>query len=715
MSAKVISNAKLTVLAAVLAATGAILNSTGAPLIVAVLCSVAFFAGLYYLSASKHLSSVLLMALLSCMPMAYFEYAQQRQSKPASNDLVNFAGREVIFIGTANRDECVASGRELTLCPNELVFPKKQLLSGKTLLTLRNPQVALAQVSNSDSKLIHLRIRGSIYAPRVNPQPWEYDKRKKLAAAGICSICYLGRNDPSSPAIQIIGGAPEQPTKANQHESLLVPCELLAAQYENLMTSGRRLIVETHRKYLPTKLADLLSSMVLGNRAVQLKEEMTYKFRDVGLSHILAASGFNLTIVTAMSFALCRFASPSVVLANIICFLSMLGFVSLAGPSPSVLRAALMCTIMLITRCGQRRMLVSSALAAAFLVTVTVDPLCTNDLGLQLSYAATVGIVIGTNALSAYLYPGLSKWKRSIADAFSVVVVAQVSVMPIQLYFFWKTGTMFIPANLLVTPLVTPMTIIGFASSTLALLNASQSAVQAFVGYIIALADAVAFVPLTIMLLMVNMLSSWEAAKFSLGPPTVACVVFYYLTLILFFISLRIHKRVRWTTALFSLAICLLLWRPTPPLLTVASLHKQLILINAEHQAINITSDKVSDKMIERFLAFNGAKLAPNVFRYVQLPSTLCYVQSANWLVILSNPKSGIAIPEQYNKFEIESLVSKVKCNRVIFLTAKYSARTDLPHLPGFEPCDQSRESQVKIIGLRDVDWVMLCRIPNNP
>jgi ComEC/Rec2-related protein len=683
----VISNAKLTVLAAVLAAVGAILNSANAHPIVAILFSVACFASLFHLSNAsnrqrQNLRGLLLIFVLSSFPLAYFEYAQLRQNKPAPNDLLNFAGREVIFTCTANLQEAVGA-RELTLNADELEFPKKQTLSGKTQLTLRRPQDAV-DLSHLPPKLatsVKLRVRGYIAAPRTNMQPWEYDKRKRLASAGIYSICYLGRRDAKSPAIEEIADHLQTPAGSDSDSRTLTGrFTSLANNYDLLMTNARSLIVETHRKYLPPKLADLLSSMVLGNRAVALKEEMTYKFRDVGLSHILAASGFNLTIVTAMSFAICRLLTPSVVLANLICFLSMLGFVSLAGPSPSVLRAALMCTIMLLAKSTQRRMLVSSALAAAFLITVTADPLCTNDLGLQLSYAATVGIVIGTRALSNQFYPGLCKWRRASAEAVSVVVVAQFSVMPIQIFFFWKAGTLFIPANLLVTPLVTPMTMIGFASSTVALLNAIPSPFQGLVGILIAFSDAIAFVPLTIMLLLVNAFSSCEAAKFSLGPPTVFSFIFYYIALLLFFISLRLQRKTRLTAALFVTSFCILLWRPAPPVLTIGNLHNQQIVINANHQAIKIQSTDSTnrpDKMVDRYLAYNGAKLEPSAFTSGNLKSGANFINSKNWLLVMTDPHQERQF-RPYESAEILFLARKLQVEEVIIVTGRSAVMAQL-------------------------------------
>ncbi|MBS1954470.1 MAG: ComEC/Rec2 family competence protein [Cyanobacteria bacterium SZAS-4] len=714
----VISNAKVTVLAAALAAAGAILNSTDLPPFIAILWTVACLIGALQFTIQAKVKtkvetklgvSACTALLLSVSTLGYYQYAQIRKA-PTPNDLVEYTGHDVIFIATVNRDDCREATRDLTLHCETLLFPRTHPLSGKTQLTFPTPTDLLIEMGGNTNlpEQVHLRVRGHIYQPRKNPPPWEYDKRKKLAAQGIHSICNLERSDT---AVLVLTTKPDSFKTLSQPSPTLDAFDGIIARYEALMTSARHRIVETHRSVLPPKLADLLSSMVLGNRAVAVSEEMTRKFRDVGLSHILAASGFNLTIVTIMSFALCRLVTPSVVLANLGCFLSMLGFVSLAGPSPSVLRAALMCTVMLLTKSGQRKTLVLPALALAFLLTVTADPLCTDDLGLQLSYAATVGIVLGSRALAQQFYAGETKWKQSLADAIAVVLIAQFSVMPIQLYFFWRAGTMFIPANLLVTPLVTPLTMVGFASSALALFDIPQPAVQAVLSGTIALADAVAFIPLTMMVLMVNGFSSFDMANFSLGPPSVLSIILYYFCFLLFIVSLQIKTKIAWTSAAFTGTLLLLLWRPAPPPLTVATVHAHTLLINSDQQAIDIDSRDKPSKILERFFAFNGAKFSPTSFSTGLLKSGVRYVHSQNWLLIMHSNKRQPHFDSE--SAEILLIARKLQCKQIIVLLPQSNSSTDFLPACEFAHNLQSTDSELKLIGLRNTSGLVYTRTRN--
>ncbi|HEY9676740.1 MAG TPA: ComEC/Rec2 family competence protein [Drouetiella sp.] len=659
MSSLVLSNARLTVLVAALAAVGSVLDTANASLLIVVSLTVAIFALLLCICrASKQfgLRSLGVIFLLSSLPAAFFFYAHSRHIRPPDSDLSTFRGKFVVYLAFARAGDLRNSNHDITLEPVRLEFPSSKILTGKTRLSLRHagiPPVGEASCEESDDSQVVIRVRGYVAAPRTDVKPWEFDKAKWLAKDGVFSICYPSKDRAGKPpALSIVTETENTCLLATQSQNVGTETAFLT-WYESRMQSARQQIVLTHRRFLPSKLADLFSSMVLGNRAIALPSEITYKFRDVGLSHILAASGFNLTIVIAMTFAICRFVVPWAVPANILCFISMLSFVSLAGPSPSVLRAALMCSIMLAARAAKRRLSVSSTLAGAFLLTVIFDPVCTSDLGLQLSYAATVGIVIGTTALSESLYIGLSKWKKLLADSLAVVLVAQFSVLPIQLFFFWKTGTLFVPANLLITPLVTPVTMIGFASSALALLAPLQAQwqtiilpisyglpimhlalVQSPIDLIISICDAVAFIPLAAMMLMVNAFSSVEAAKIALGPPSPAAFVVYYMALIFWLTALRLQRLKNIALCCFIISIGFLVWRPAPPLLSVANIHGQIVLIDDWKRAVILNPSQREDKMVERFVSFHGAHIAADSFSSGRLSTHLEYAVGRDVLVV---------------------------------------------------------------------------------
>ena len=84
----------------------------------------------------------------------------------------------------------------------------------------------------------------------------------------------------------------------------------------------------------------------------------------------------------------------------------MCGYVFVAGASQSVMRAAIMCTVLLVINLTKLRAQLLATLASALLITLTADPGALTDVGLQLSYAATVGLILCARPLSELICAG---------------------------------------------------------------------------------------------------------------------------------------------------------------------------------------------------------------------------------------------------------------------------------------------------------------------
>ncbi len=248
-------------------------------------------------------------------------------------------------------------------------------------------------------------------------------------------------------------------------------------------------IVDFWRKYLLSffkcnlsdTAAQLIASMVMGDRAVALASALKLSFNKVGLSHLLAASGMNLTIILgfilALSGRLQKLRAPLFCGVNgfkhielAVCVFSVLGFSLLAGSSPSVFRATVMCLIALFARCIFRQITAVRALAMALLLSIWLSPVSVFDIGLQLSYAATFGVLCLYPLIDASLkliLPLPGKLGRGLVSIIAIVLAAQCAVLPLQLYYFGQLSTVFLLANTLAEPLVAPVTVLGFIATLL--------------------------------------------------------------------------------------------------------------------------------------------------------------------------------------------------------------------------------------------------------
>lgn len=209
---------------------------------------------------------------------------------------------------------------------------------------------------------------------------------------------------------------------------------------------------------LPEGPRGLLPGLVLGDTS-GLDPGLAEDFKTAGLSHLTAVSGTNCTIVTGVVLLLLRLLTVGPRTSAFVAGLALVGFVILARPSPSVLRAAVMGGIALIALASGRPRSALPALGAAVLGLVFVSPPLARDPGFALSVLATAGLVL--------LGPGWAGWLRDrrvppgAAEALAVPVAATVATAPVIAAISGTVSLVSIPANLLAAPAVAPATVLG--------------------------------------------------------------------------------------------------------------------------------------------------------------------------------------------------------------------------------------------------------------
>ncbi|TXL61849.1 DNA internalization-related competence protein ComEC/Rec2 [Aeromicrobium terrae] len=208
--------------------------------------------------------------------------------------------------------------------------------------------------------------------------------------------------------------------------------------------------------------AALVPALVDGDDAA-VSDRMREDFRRSGLTHLMAVSGTNLTIVLAVVLVLAR--SAGVRRAGLIVLggLAVVAFVLLARPDPSVVRAAGMGVVGLAalglgSRGGLR------ALAVAIIALLVVDPTLSRSVGFVLSVCATAGILVGTRPLAGRLGRWMPRW---CALAVAVPIAAQLACTPALAAISGQVSLVAVPANVLAGPLVAPATVAGLAGGLL--------------------------------------------------------------------------------------------------------------------------------------------------------------------------------------------------------------------------------------------------------
>lgn len=210
---------------------------------------------------------------------------------------------------------------------------------------------------------------------------------------------------------------------------------------------------------IPNPEAALLAGILLG-REGGISSDVMGAFRTTGTAHIIAISGFNITIIAgALLKMLTRLIGRRWAVVITMPLIAL--YAVLVGADPPVVRAAIMgCIALVALLLGRRNDALNALAASAFLMTA-IRPQAVWDVGFQLSFAATLGMILYAEPLhrrvGAFLsarIPGpLGKavvgW---FGDAVAATLAAQVLTLPLTVAYFRNLSPISVMANLLIVP-----------------------------------------------------------------------------------------------------------------------------------------------------------------------------------------------------------------------------------------------------------------------
>lgn len=212
---------------------------------------------------------------------------------------------------------------------------------------------------------------------------------------------------------------------------------------------------------VPAPESALLLGIVLGERD-GVPAQLSRAFAASGTTHLLAISGFNMTLVaTAVALALRGRARP--VALAVVSVGAIVAYSLLVGLSPSVLRAALMASVAALGVVSGRRAATANALCAAVAAMLIADPTAIDDLGLQLSALATAGLV----AWQAPLAARFGFLPSPIREGLATTIAATAPTLPIVAGAFGRVSLVSPLANLVCVPLFPLLMLSGAATGAI--------------------------------------------------------------------------------------------------------------------------------------------------------------------------------------------------------------------------------------------------------
>ncbi|WP_345362172.1 ComEC/Rec2 family competence protein [Actinoallomurus liliacearum] len=227
---------------------------------------------------------------------------------------------------------------------------------------------------------------------------------------------------------------------------------------------------------LPADQRGVLPGLVDGDTSL-LAPELADAFEAAGLTHLMAVSGENLSLLIGAVLMAGRFTGLGRRAVPLLAGLAVFGFVLVARPSPSVLRAAVMGSVALLAVVTGRERRGVPALCAAILVLVLLDPELARSYGFALSALATAGILVlgppWRRCLTRWLprsVPGrlLRRMVGALAEPLAVSTAAHVACAPVLVLLDGEVSLVAVPANLLAAPAVGPATLLGVLAAAVA-------------------------------------------------------------------------------------------------------------------------------------------------------------------------------------------------------------------------------------------------------
>jgi competence protein ComEC len=342
----------------------------------------------------------------------------------------------------------------------------------------------------------------------------EFDYQEYSRVRGIFGIVWQAQIEIISP-----------PTNINFWHRVITK---VVAQLYNIKTK----FITSLNQVLPEPESSLMAGILIGARA-SIPQDLLLNFNQTGLTHIIAISGFNITIIVSFFCALFRFAPKKISVPLIL--LGIIAFVILTGATSSVIRAAIFAGLILFAKLiGRKSVGINLIFFVAFLMVLSNPYILRYDIGFQLSFLATLGLMFLQPVLEKKIIKGKIKKfiPKVFTEAFCATASAQVFVLPILLYNFHQFSIIAPIANILVLPLVPTVMFLGFLLGLIGMININLANLFSFYCWFL----------LKYIIKMTQILAKIPAAFFQVNKFSAIWVAIYYLLLI--FLIKNLQKRI---------------------------------------------------------------------------------------------------------------------------------------------------------------------------
>lgn len=366
-------------------------------------------------------------------------------------------------------------------------------ISGKTLVTLTDENGDFDNFNIGD----RYSINGKLRTPFRSSNPSQFDYSKYLRNFGTYTVFYARKAD----CVEL--------------DEKLTPKWKFLQELNNV----RNRIIKTHSNYLKSPNLEILGGIVFGDDAVAPPDYIKFSFINSGLLHILAASGMNVAFIYGFWFFILRRLRVPYKFTVISGMLVIILYTLMTGLGPSVIRAALMLLFILAGKLIDRDAHSVALLALVATLMLIYNPAYINDVGFQLSFLVTFGLLTTANAVLGKLKE--SKIPAWLSSAVLIPVIAQIWVAPIQMFYFNTFSTYSVFANVAIMPFLSVISFGGFVSSVLAIFTPIAK-------FVCCISDFVLKYLLDILVWISNFFSNLPHSLLTTTHPSILQILVYY-------------------------------------------------------------------------------------------------------------------------------------------------------------------------------------------
>ena len=307
-----------------------------------------------------------------------------------------------------------------------------------------------------------IRVRGQLKTP---PEDEEFSYRDYLARDGILS--YMPKAEAT-----VLPGSGGNPFNAA------------------MFAFKEKMLAHVYRLF-PDPEASLLAGILLGVDT-GLTRTLQNAFKNTGTAHIIAISGFNISIIAAIFVSMfSRWLGPR--RGAVLAILAIAFYTLLVGAEAAVVRAAFMGGISLLAKQLGRRNLGLNTLAVVALIMAVINPLVVWDVGFQLSFFATLGLILYAEPLANLAQKLLTAFRLApstiaqilppISDFVLLTLAAQIATIPIMAYQFKRISLVSLIANPFILPPQPQVMVIGGLAVLISLINFPLGQLTAWIAW----------------------------------------------------------------------------------------------------------------------------------------------------------------------------------------------------------------------------------------